>query len=173
MSERPEITPDLMVGQFLDAYPELESELIAIAPPFEKLSNPVLRQTLAKITSLRQAAQVGGVSLGAMIGRLRQAAGIEDEWSGDEGSDTARPEWLDRVEVVDVDDARAEIERGEHPLPREKDALKNLQPGQAQVLITPFMPGPLLDKVREQGFTVWSQAVGEEEFHNTFARLDP
>ncbi len=36
MDERPDITPELKVGDLLDAYPELEDELIAVAPPFEK-----------------------------------------------------------------------------------------------------------------------------------------
>lgn len=173
MSDRLDITPDLKVEQLLSAYPELETELIAIAPAFEKLRNPVLRQTVARITSLRQAARVGGVSLGAMIGRLRRAAGIAEEWRGDEGGeDAARPEWLDRVEVVTTVDARSEIEEGGHPLPKVMAALQALQPGQAHVLITPFVPAPMLDKVKGQGFVVWSEEIGEEEFRNTFARLD-
>lgn len=173
MSDRPDITPDLKVGQLLDAYPDLETELIAIAPAFEKLRNPVLRRTVARITSLRQAARVGGVSIGAMIGRLRRSAGIAEEWLGDEGGDdAARPAWLDRVEIVTTHDARGEIEEGGHPLPGVMAALKVLQPGQAHALITPFVPAPLVDKVKEQGFVAWSEAVGEEEIRNTFARLE-
>ncbi len=173
MSERPNITPDMKVGQLLDAYPELEEVLIDIAPAFEKLKNPVLRRTVAKITSLHQAARVGGVSLGEMIGRLRKAAGIEEEWLGDDASAAAaRPDWLDKVEVVTTHDARAEIEEGGHPLPKVMAALKDLQPGQAHVLITPFVPAPMVDKVKEQGFVAWSEAVGDEEFRNTFARLE-
>jgi len=173
MNDRPAITPDLKVGQLLDAYPELETELVAIAPAFEKLRNPVLRRTVAKLTSLRQAAQVGGVSLGAMIGRLRRAAGIAEEWHSDESTgEAARPSWLDGVEVVTTHDACQEIEDGGHPLPTVMAALKALLPGQAHVVITPFVPAPMLDKVRDQGFVVWSEAVGKEEFRNTFARLD-
>jgi hypothetical protein len=172
MNERPAITPDLKVGELLAAYPELEDELIAIAPPFAKLRNPVLRRTVAKITSLRQAASVGGVSLGAMIGRLRQAAGITEEWQGDEKDSTmSRPDWLDQVQVVSTHDARREIEEGGHPLPKVMAALQSLQPGQAHVLITPFVPAPMVDKVREQEFAAWTEEVGKEEFHNTFARL--
>jgi hypothetical protein len=174
MADRPVITPDLKVGQLLDAYPELEAELVAIAPAFEKLRNPLLRRTVARLTSLRQAAQVGGVSLGAMIGRLRRAAGIAEEWRDDEGTgDAGRPGWLDLVEVVTTHDARQEIEQGGHPLPGVMAALEALQPGQAHVLITPFVPAPLLDRARERGFAAWSETVGAEEFRSTFALLRP
>ena len=46
------------VAALLDAYPELEGVLIGIAPPFKKLRNPVLRRSVAKVASLRQAAAV-------------------------------------------------------------------------------------------------------------------
>ncbi|MFH1755446.1 MAG: DUF1858 domain-containing protein, partial [Candidatus Latescibacterota bacterium] len=59
-TNRPSITPDMKVSALLEAYPELEDVLIGIAPAFKKLRNPVLRRTVAKLTSLRQAAQVGG-----------------------------------------------------------------------------------------------------------------
>ena len=50
------ITPKTKVMQLLDAYPALESLLIETIPAFEKLRNPVLRKTVARITSLQQAA---------------------------------------------------------------------------------------------------------------------
>ena len=36
---RPDITPELRVGALLEAYPELETILVGIAPPFAKLRN--------------------------------------------------------------------------------------------------------------------------------------
>ena len=97
MSERPAITPDMKVGALLEAYPELEEVLIELAPVFAKLRNPVLRRTVAKVTTLRQAASVGGLSLGDMIGRLRSAAGCSDEWRDEDSDDTeaGRPAWMD------------------------------------------------------------------------------
>jgi len=81
--EGPPITPDMKVGELIEAYPHLEDVLIETVPAFKKLRNPVLRRTIAKITSLRHAAQVGGVSLGEIIGRLRSAAGQEVQWVED------------------------------------------------------------------------------------------
>jgi hypothetical protein len=44
------ISPKTKIYELLEAYPQLEETLIALAPPFKKLKNPVLRKTIAKIT---------------------------------------------------------------------------------------------------------------------------
>jgi hypothetical protein len=77
MSKRPEITPEMTVGELLDAYPKLEATLIELAPTFQKLSNPELRSTVAKVTSLGHVASVGELLVGAVITRVRQAAGCD------------------------------------------------------------------------------------------------
>ncbi len=172
MSERPDITPDMTVGALLDAYPELEELLVEIAPAFAKLRNPLLRKTVAKVTSLHQAARVGGVTLGDMIGRLREGAGLAGAGEGgpQEGAADGRPAWMDTVEVTSTHDARVEIEGGGHPLPIVMTAVKALAPGQGYVLVTPFLPAPLIDKVKEAGHEAWTEQVGAEEFRTTFRR---
>jgi len=69
------ITPETKVAALLEAYPELEPVLIAAAPAFNKLSNPVLRRTIARVTSLRRAAEVAGIPMRELVVRLRAAAG--------------------------------------------------------------------------------------------------
>ncbi|MCP4571336.1 MAG: DUF1858 domain-containing protein [bacterium] len=171
MSERPDITPEMKVGELLDAYPELEEELIAVAPPFEKLRNPVLRRTVAKVTSLRQAAQVGGVGIGELITRLRVAAGLDEPWEeGESASATDRPAWLDTVEVTATRDLRPDIEEGEHPLPVVMAAVRGLVVGQAYVIVTPFVPAPMIDRITGEGVQAWTEQAGPEEFRTTFAR---
>jgi hypothetical protein len=41
----------------------------------EKLKNPVLRKTIARITSIGQAATVGGLDVQDLVNRLREKAG--------------------------------------------------------------------------------------------------
>ena len=55
------ITPKTKVAELLSTYPELEDVLVDMAPAFKKLKNPVLRRTIARVTSLQQAASVGEV----------------------------------------------------------------------------------------------------------------
>ena len=53
------ISPKTKVGELLDAYPELEQLLMAMSPAFEKLKNPVLRRTVAKVATLQQISVAG------------------------------------------------------------------------------------------------------------------
>jgi hypothetical protein len=146
------ITPETKVGDVLDAYPELEELLIEIAPAFKKLRNPVLRKTVARVTSLRQAAKVGGVSIGDMINRLRAAAGQDKLVVGEStDSGSTRPQWLDERSVWKTLDARPMIESGQEPLGIVMRDLSDLPQGQVYELIAPFEPAPLIDKVRKRG----------------------
>ncbi len=173
MSDRPLITPHMKVGELLDAYPQLEDLLIEIAPEFARLRNPLLRKTVAKVTTLEQAARVGGLGLGELINRLRAAAGQEGFTASDPfAGQGERPAWVDQVKVVTTDDAREAIAAGEHPLPRVLAAVGALEPGQAHLLITPFVPAPLLDKVRDRGLQVWTDARGADTFYNLLARVE-
>ena len=47
------IAPKTKVAELIDAYPQLEQVLIDYVPAFEKLRNPVLRKTVARITTLQ------------------------------------------------------------------------------------------------------------------------
>jgi len=173
MTDRPLITPHLKIGELLDAYPGLEDVLIGVAPEFARLRNPLLRKTVARITTLEQAARVGGLGLGELINRLREAAGQEGAFTAGDpyAAQGDRPAWVDRVTIVSTHDAREAIEAGQHPLPQVLAAVAALAPGQAHVLVTPFVPAPLLDKVRAQGLQVWTESAGPREFRNLFGRL--
>lgn len=72
---KPLITPDTKVGELLTHYPELEESLLQFSPAFAALKNPVLRRTVAQVTSLRQAAKVGNANIVEMVDTLRQAVG--------------------------------------------------------------------------------------------------
>ena len=61
------IGPETKVGELLRRHPELEETLIRLSPEFQRLKNPVLRATVAKVATLRQVAQVGGLDPEALI----------------------------------------------------------------------------------------------------------
>ena len=65
------ITPETKIYDLLENYPALENKLIEIAPVFSQLKNPLLRRIIAKITSIKQAALVGNVSLNHLVNELR------------------------------------------------------------------------------------------------------
>jgi hypothetical protein len=161
-----DITPKTKVGQLLEAYPQLEETLINIAPAFKKLRNPILRKTIARVTSLRQAAKVGSVSVAEMINRLRREASLaETHHIAHDSSDeeTLRPKWVDDSKILSTIDACPMLDAGEQPLGKVMSALNKLAQGEILVLITPFVPAPIIDKARDKGFKVWYYHSGEEE----------
>ena len=76
-----QIAPDTRVGALLEARPDLEDTLVSLSPSFAALRNPVLRRTVAAIATLRQVAQVGKLPLAELINRLREAAGIGEQFT--------------------------------------------------------------------------------------------
>lgn len=164
-SNKPPITPTMKVGVLLDAYPDLEDVLLELAPAFEKLKNPVLRKTVAKVATLRQAAQVGGIDIAAMVNALRRAAGQSEvalESSG--GTSTARPDWC-RKELVAVHlDVGPILARGEQPMAAVMEELTKLPAGKMLKLRAPLLPAPLIDMARSRGFESWSESTGPDQF---------
>jgi uncharacterized protein (DUF2249 family) len=164
MSNKPDITPDTKVGALLDAYPELEDKLIELAPAFAKLRNPVLRKTVAKVATLRQAAQVGGVSLGTIITTLRKCAGLNAASIGDTTVDSSAtpPSWFSPEKIAKTLDARPMLAAGQHPITIVMKDLDTLPAGAIYELITPFVPAPLLDMAKQKGYESWSVTEGND-----------
>lgn len=158
-----EITPDLKVSALLEHYPEMEETLIGLSPEFQRLRNPVLRRTVARLATLRQVARVGGLEVGALVGALRAAAGLDvcTTDSRDGETDAAGPPawWREPIRTLD---ARPIIEDGGHPLPQVLKALEGLPRGEVFCLVTPFVPEPLLDVVRSRGLQVWTAPRGPD-----------
>jgi len=153
------ITPETKIGVLLDNYPQLENVLLAMTPAFKKLRNPILRKTIAKIATLRQVAQIGEVSLSDLINTLRKEVGMQDKISlteSDPHSVNSAPNWLNKSNIAKTLDARSMLEAGEHPVNLVIKELKDLHSGQIYELITPFLPVPLIDTAKKQGYQVWS-----------------
>jgi len=166
-----EITPETRVGALLDAYPMLEDQLFTLSPAFQKLRNPLLRKTVAKVTTLRQASRVGGVSLAEMITTLRRAAG-QTEIPVEEGEapDGKVPDWFSDALITGTLDGRPLIESGERPMETVLAALEKLGEGEVYELITPFVPAPLADLARRKGFEVWHRRPESELVRTYFGR---
>ncbi|MFB3905774.1 MAG: DUF1858 domain-containing protein [Acidobacteriota bacterium] len=164
-----EITPDTRIGELLDNYPELEAVLIKMAPGFARLSNPVLRKTVARVATIKQAAAMGGIPVPRMINELRRAAGFQAVAVPTEGAaepSSRKPSWYRPECVVETMDARPMLEAGEAPISAVLKELRQLAPGQCLELITPFRPAPLVDVARKQGFEAWS--VEREQLYRTY-----
>jgi len=164
------ITPDLTVHKLLLSFPEIEDKMIEKVPAFNKLRNPVLRATIAKVTTLRQAAKIGNISLNELINFLRAETGEEETEMYEEVTAKAqRPDWLIQEKIKIEYDARIDLENGIHPVAVVTKQVESLSSGDIFLLITPFYPAPLVDIFVKKGCEVWSEKISEAEV-NTFIK---
>lgn len=165
------ITPHTIVADLLNTYPQLEDTLIEIAPVFKKLKNPVLRKTIAKVTSLKQAATIGNVPLPRLINELRKVVGQELSDNTEDNSHVAivKPDWANDEKVKLIYDAREDLENGVPPVSKVVKDIETISRDEIYLLITPFTPLPLIDIVNKKGFQTYSEKAEENKFF-TFIR---
>jgi hypothetical protein len=166
------ITPKTKVAEVLNAYPELEDVLVDLAPAFKKLKNPVLRKTIARVTSLQQAASVGGLPVETIVNRLRKEVG-QETFTGEGGTENyknERPGWFDPEKIIQRLDARDLIESGGHPFSAVMTDLHGFEEGAVYELVTPFLPAPLIDKVKDMGFRCWTKKESDSLYLNYFMK---
>jgi hypothetical protein len=167
------ITPDSKLAELLERWPELERVLIDLSPHFRALQNPLLRRTVAKVATLRQVSRASGVPLAAIVERLRGAVGVASLAGPDDcpAAEEPRPDWAS-APATRTRDARAAIERGEHPMHAVMRDLAELRAGEVYELLTPFVPAPLLDAARAKGFRAHSVTEAEDLVRTCFS-VDP
>jgi hypothetical protein len=164
------IVPDSKLADVLERWPALEAVLLELSPHFHALRNPVLRRTVAKVATLRQVSVVSGVELGVLVTRLRTAAGLAPAPVAVDAAAAERPGWADDRHVTRIRDARAAIEAGDHPLAQVMSDLGELADGEVYVLVTPFVPAPLVDLARGKGYAGFSVAEGDAQVRTFFRR---
>ena len=166
-----QITPQTVVADLLNNYPGLEDKLIEIAPVFKKLKNPVLRKTIAKVTSLKQAAVIGNVALPTLINELRKTVGQETLFTDNEKNNatTVKPDWVEEENIKLTYDAREDLESGVHPVSKVVKDIETISGDDIYLLITPFIPLPLIDIVNKKGFINHSEKNEENKF-STFIK---
>lgn len=154
------ISPKSKVGELLDTFPYLESVLMEMSPAFEKLKNPILRKTVARVATLQQIAVVGGLSVDTIVNRLRKEAGQD---SMEEVSNTSAylsetpPEWFDEKNIVKRFDASPLINSGGSPMNEILHEANNLKQEEIFEVITPFVPAPIIDILTGKNFRVWCE----------------
>jgi hypothetical protein len=153
------ISPKTRVGELLETFPELEPVLMSLSPAFEKLKNPILRKTVAKVATLQQVAVVGGISIDEMIRVLRKAAGQNDTGYSSESEGTRAeetPAWYDASKVTGRFDASAIINSGESPMKEILQRTSLLKNHEIFELQTPFIPAPIIDILKSKNFKTYT-----------------
>lgn len=165
------IAPKTKIAELVDVYPQLEQVLIDYVPAFEKLKNPLLRRTVARITTLQQAAAIGGVNVQDLINHLRTEVG-QDQFIGAAAAayTTEQPDWFAQARVIGGLDTKDMLEAGEQPVNQVIADLQAMGRGDIYELVAPFMPAPLVDKASSLGIAHWVTQRDVREFVIYFCR---
>ncbi|NLA24005.1 MAG: DUF1858 domain-containing protein [Bacteroidales bacterium] len=157
------ISPKTRVLALIEAYPQLEELLINYVPVFEKLKNPVLRKTVAKVATLQQAASIGKIKTEELVNVLRNAVGQDSATiEGDESFNTIKPAWFSEEKIVGKSDIRPMLDAGEQPVNLVLTELNKMKSGDIYKVISPFLPAPLIDKSLSINMQHWVNHENDE-----------
>ncbi|MDP2300994.1 MAG: DUF1858 domain-containing protein [Ignavibacteria bacterium] len=159
------ITPDIKIAELLEEYPQLEQKLISYSPHFEKLKNPFLRRTVARVTTLRQAAVIGGVSISEIINGLRKEIN-QDEILINEMKETTpmnKPEWLNEEKIKIDYDATLDLQQGIHPIGKISKDLESFDSSEIFLIHTQFIPAPLIELFKNKGCEVYTDVSDKND----------
>jgi hypothetical protein len=167
------ITPKTKIYDLLEAYPQLEDVLIGLAPEFKKLKNPILRNTIARVANIGQAASIGGLNVEKLVNSLREKIGQGQISQLDENGTkyiTECPPWFNKELVTKTIDINEMLNREEQPVHEVLSSIKKLSKNEILEIIASFIPAPLLDKSLSLGYKHWLETRGESEFRVYFQK---
>ncbi len=154
---------------------------VKASPAFDKLRNPALRKTMARLVTVEQAARIAGVDADVLVAHLNQ--GLE----GMEPLSNAAPSPLPSVPVgpqepippallaipaeriVDVD-VREDLRAGREPFRRILDAARALPPGNVLRVRAIFEPVPLYAVLGKQALTHFTERLAADDWRVWFHR---
>ncbi len=163
-----DIVPESTLDVVLNRYPIIEEKLVELVPALSALKNPVLRANIAKVTTLGQAAKIANLPTGEFINTLRKEAGLDLFDINPGNNEELTPSWLDDSKVVTIYDAREDLSRGIHPASRVLTESVNLNVGDIFLLITNFVPGPLMARGEALGLKVFNKQLEHNKYGSYF-----
>ncbi len=160
-----EIKIDTTIADLLNNYKGMKDILIGINPKFKKLNNPILRRTLAKLATVKQAAIIGGMKPEDLLNQLRVAVGQEPvSLNLDEDTNKDEiPAWAEQKAKVELN-ANELLDADKNPLAEVRKALKGLKSGETLALIADFKPEPLIEEFEKQGLQTATVEEAEGKF---------
>jgi len=163
-----EIRLDTKIADLLNNYEGMKDILIDINPKFKKLNNPILRRTIGRVATVKQAAIVGGMKPLDLLNQLRERVGqkpiSQDKEIEEETESREAPEWITTQEPKVSLDANEILDNNENPLSKLNKALKDLKEGEIVVIHSDFRPEPLIEEFSKKGHKVYSQEISTDKF---------
>lgn len=162
-----EIDYEVKIADLLKTYPELEDFLVELNPRFQKLKNPILKRTLAKLATIKQAALLGNMEPVELLNALRQKKNqpLIVEKNEDKSKKQNKPSWLKKPDKIF--NANEILNENNNPLAVINRALKSMEQEEVLRIDSDFLPSPLIEHMKNSGFEIYYKEKGDG-FFETF-----
>ena len=156
---------------------------VSLAPAFERLRNPAMRNVMSRLVTVEQAARMAGVDADELVARLNAHAadGCAVPERNEAAADTfaeagsvipshALPEALLRIpaeRVVHID-VRDELRNGREPFSMIMAALRSVPAGGALAVRAIFEPVPLYAVMKQHGLARWTESFAPDDWRVWF-----
>jgi len=161
-----EITLETKIADLLNNYEGMKEILIDINPKFEKLNNPILRRTIAKVAGVKQAAIVGGMEPLELLNKLRLAVGqepLENVEYESAQQNKEIPNWITQQPKKQLN-ANQILDEDKNPLAQLHKAIKEISDGEIVVIESDFKPEPLIEEMQKANHEVFCDEIKSEHF---------
>ena len=164
-----DITLKTKIYDLITKYPFLEDELIKINPKFKKLKNPILKRTIARVASIKQAALVGGMEPVELLNKIRAKLNLEPLYEETKSQKEEKaPSWINEKASITLN-ANKLLDEEKNPLKEIFDILKESKKGEIIVIESDFLPAPLIDALKKKNIAVYAQKINKD-LYKTYIR---
>lgn len=167
------VNGDTRISKLIAENPNVIDAIASINKHFKKLKNPVLRRVLAPRVTVADAAKIGGVSINTFLNKIAEV-GFEIELTEQENNtndlvDKKNNSSVNKDNLVSLD-VRPIIEGGNDPFKEIMATVKTLTTEQTLEIINSFEPIPLINKLKRQGYTTWTEKSEDGTIHSFFKK---
>ncbi len=169
MAAKNTIDAGTKISTLIEMNPDTIEVIASINKNFRKLKNPILRKTLAKRVSIKDAARIGNVDVNILLNKLREI-GFEIASKGAETAnsqkntphtETGKEEQQGKQKYQDMKviklDVRPELDKGIDPFQSIMKKIKTLKEGEVLQVINTFEPLPLINVLKKKGYRSWTE----------------
>lgn len=158
----------MKISKMLAEYPQTLEVLVNFSPHFGKLTNKILRKTLASRVNVEQAAGIAGVNLLLLLNELNKsinaatAVSINEDMTKENMTQIEKPELLKKISADKIQklDVRPIIDSGKDPFLEIMGKIKTLKDDDVFHLINSFEPLPLYSVLHSKGYEHWTEKDG-------------
>lgn len=143
------------ISKILKAKPEALEVIASINKHFRKLRSPILRRALAPRVTIKEAAKIGNTTVEEFLRKLEEIGFEVDtttQTTSTQNQTDSRPLQSNIKPAITLD-VRPDIEAGTDPFKKIMATIKDLKPGETIKIINSFEPIPLINLLRQKGFT--------------------